>query len=120
MNNSAWIALLLSGCSSALTAQPQFEVIDIGLPPGCSSPYPAAINNSGNVVVDCQGTAFFWTPAAGFQPVPPLPGETFVDAVAMNNMNSIVGLSSVNGSRAFIWRPFTGSTELGALPGITA
>lgn len=76
---------------------------------------PAAINNQGTVVgfslpAGQDGTtnfeAFLWTQAGGLVRLGKLPGDSFAEALGVNENNQVVGLSAggPHGLRAFLWQ----------------
>lgn len=61
--------------------------------------------------------AFVWTPAGGFEPIPPLPGDTESAAYGVNAWNQVVGYSwsAARVPHAFLWTRRGGTQPLDPL-----
>lgn len=99
--------------ASAGAAGQQYEVVDLGLPPGASYALPLAINNAGEAVGYFQGSGFHlgawvWRPGTGLEVLPPPAGFTDSAATDITDSGLIVGyaqngLMDENRSRGWIY-----------------
>ena len=82
----------------------------------------SAINDAGQIVgisnTSKAMVPFIWTPTAGLQRVPLLPGDNCGQAIGVNKHGHIAGYSSgPSGAKAFLWTRSKAVRELGVLAG---
>ena len=82
----------------------------------------SAINDAGQVVgisnTSKAMVPFIWTPTAGLQRVPLLPGDNCGQAIGINKYGHIAGYSSgPTGAKAFLWTRSKAIRNLGVLAG---
>jgi probable HAF family extracellular repeat protein len=103
-----------------------YNIIDLGTLGGTNS-YAYGINSAGHVVGGAQlagdgsGHAFLYSGVLPPTDLGTLPGDVNSDAVALNNSDQVVGVSSPTGSafptHAFLWQSSTGMIPLVGLGG---
>ena len=67
--------------------------------------------------------AFLWTESGGMQDLGTLPGGSYSQAYAINNLGQVVGWSYLDGGsnqHAFVWDSISGMQDLGTLGGLTS
>ena len=99
----------------------------LSTPRGYSSPEPAAINASGQVVGTVLAPdpnnrrvfrGFIWDPRTGMRVLRPLRGDQHSNALGINSAGQVIGHSwNPRRERSFRWDPKTGKSDLGSLGG---
>jgi len=129
-----WVAFLLA--STGLSAAQTYTIADLGVLKGDNESSGFWINNLGDVVgcsdtqtsegYPCTGLvagqhAFLWTKSGGLKDLGTLSGGTVSAALGINDTDSVVGYSNLQGQPAtnfvaFLWTPSAGMVNLGTLP----
>ncbi len=115
LSTALWIVL-----TATCHAQTTYTIIDLGVLPGGISSQANSINNSGQVVGESGGRAFFWSSGSGMQDLGTFPGGTFSQAFGINDSSQVVGTSTIGSffaeRHAFLWSSGSGMQDLGTLP----
>lgn len=80
-------------------------------------PSGAIVGMSATDTTGCCARAFRWTPDAGMQPLPELPGADFSQATDLNGVGTIVGFALVNNLRRPVVWIADQPSDLGTLGG---